>query len=278
MDFGLSGRRCIVTGASAGIGRAVAEGLAAEGASLLIVGRDEAALAEAAEAVRVAGAERAAAAGAAGDVPAVATFSADISAPGAGEAIVAAAVDLLGGVDVLVNNAGTSRAVPLGELGEADWEEQWRLNVRGPERLMAAVVPLMAAAGWGRIVNVASSSGKRPSGTNVAYSVTKSAQLALSRAYADAYAGQGVLVNAVAPGPVATGLWLDPGGLADQAAAARGQQRDEALAAAAARTPIGRMAEPGEIADVVVFLCSERAANVAGASWSVDGGAVPSFM
>ena len=259
MDLGLSGRRCVVTGASAGIGRAVAERLAAEGARLLLVGRDEARLRAAAP-------------------PDAEILAADVTAAGAGERIAAAAVDRIGGVDVLVNNAGTSRAVPLGELTDEDWEEQWRLNVRGPERLMAAVAPLMAAAGWGRIVNVASSSGKRPSATNVAYSVTKSAQLALSRAYADAWAGRGVLVNAVAPGPVATGLWLEPGGLADQAAAARGTTREQALAAAGARTPIGRMAEPGEIADAVVFLCSERASNVAGASWSVDGGAVPSFV
>jgi len=259
MDLGLSGRRCVVTGASAGIGRAVAERLAAEGARLLLVGRDEARLRAAAP-------------------PDAEILAADVTAADAGERIAAAAVDRIGGVDVLVNNAGTSRAVPLGELTDEDWEEQWRLNVRGPERLMAAVAPLMAAAGWGRIVNVASSSGKRPSATNVAYSVTKSAQLALSRAYADAWAGRGVLVNAVAPGPVATGLWLEPGGLADQAAAARGTTREQALAAAGARTPIGRMAEPGEIADAVVFLCSERASNVAGASWSVDGGAVPSFV
>jgi 3-oxoacyl-[acyl-carrier protein] reductase len=181
-------------------------------------------------------------------------------------------------VDVLVNNAGTSRNVPLPELDEAEWERQWQLNVRGPERLMRAVAPLMASAGWGRIVNVASSSGKRPSATNVAYSVTKSAQLALSRAYADAYAAQGVLVNAVTPGPTGTGLWLDAGGLADQAAAARGVDREQALSAAAARVPLGRLLEPQEIADVVVFLCSQRASSVAGASWSVDGGLVPSFI
>jgi 3-oxoacyl-[acyl-carrier protein] reductase len=147
----------------------------------------------------------------------------------------------------------------------------------GPMRLMRALAPAMAGRGWGRIVNVCSSSGKRPSQTNVAYSVAKAAQLSLSRAWADAYAGSGVLVNAVAPGPVGTGLWRDPGGLADQQAG-EGGSRAEALAAAAAKIPLGRLGEPAEIAAVIVFLCSEQAANVTGAAWSVDGGSVPVIL
>jgi 3-oxoacyl-[acyl-carrier protein] reductase len=133
----------------------------------------------------------------------------------------------------------------------------------------------MADRGWGRIVNVCSSSGKRPSSTNMAYSVTKAAELSLSRAFADLYASQGVLVNAVAPGPVAGELWLAPGGLADQAARARSGSREEVLESTASRVPIGRFATEEEIASVIVFLCSESASNVAGAAWSVDGGTVP---
>lgn len=261
MDLGLTGRRAIITGASRGIGRRVAHQLVREGARVLMVGRDEDALRAALP--ESGGAE---------------LLAADITEPGAGERIVAACVERLGGVDVLVNNAGTSRNVALDELTDADWDQQWLLNVRAPERLMKAAAPLMGQRRWGRIVNVASSSGKRTSASNVAYSVTKSAQLALSRAYADAFAAQGVLVNAVAPGPTASGLWLGPGGLAEQAAEKRGITREEALRAAAARSPLGRLSEPHEIADVVVFLCSERASAVAGASWSVDGGAVPSFI
>lgn len=268
MDLGLSGKRCVVTGASRGIGRAVAAALAAERAHVLLVGRDEAALTEAAGAVL----ERAPAGTRAE------TFAADITTPDSAEAIVGACVERLGGIDVLVNNAGTTDKIALGDLTEADWELQWQLNVRAPDRLMRAAAPRMATGGWGRIVNVASSSGKRPSARNPAYSVTKSAQLALSRAYADAWAAQGVLVNAVAPGPVATGLWLEPGGILDQEAAAQGIDRDGALAAAGAKVPRGRIGEPHEIADAIVFLCSERAANVVGAAWSVDGGSVPSFI
>jgi 3-oxoacyl-[acyl-carrier protein] reductase len=145
-------------------------------------------------------------------------------------------------------------------------------------RLMRACAPAMAERGWGRIVNVSSSSGKRPSLTNAAYSVTKAGMLSLSRAFADAYAARGVLVNAVTPGVVDTGLWLDPGGLADQVAAARGIDREEALASAGAKPPLGRFGTEQEIAAAIVFLCSERASNVAGAAWSVDGGTVPTIV
>jgi 3-oxoacyl-[acyl-carrier protein] reductase len=105
--------------------------------------------------------------------------------------------------------------------------------------------------------------------------VTKAAELSLSRAFADEFASSGVLINAVTPGPVAGEMWLAPGGLADQNADARGISREEALASAAARVPRGRMGTEEEIASVIVFLCSERASNVAGAAWSVDGGTVP---
>jgi 3-oxoacyl-[acyl-carrier protein] reductase len=140
---------------------------------------------------------------------------------------------------------------------------------------MRACAPRMAERGWGRIVNVASSSGKRPSGTNVAYSVAKAAQLSLSRSFADAYAAKGVLVNAVAPGPTGSSLWTEPGGLADQHAEAKNITRDEALEAARSRIPLGRLAEEEEIAAVIAFLCSEQASDVVGAAWSVDGGSVP---
>jgi NAD(P)-dependent dehydrogenase (short-subunit alcohol dehydrogenase family) len=163
----------------------------------------------------------------------------------------------------------------LEELTEADWRAQWELHVMAPMRLMRAAAPVMAERGWGRIVNVCSSSGKRPSATNMAYSVTKAAELSLSRSFADLYAGKGVLINAVAPGPIAGELWLAEGGLADQQARARGIPREEVLSSVASRTPLGRLGEEREIATVIVFLCSELASNVAGASWSVDGGTVP---
>ena len=262
MDLGLRDRGCIVTGASRGIGRATALALAAEGAALLLVARDADALADVARSCADAGAR-------------AKTLALDVTTPDAGDRLVADALERLGRLDVLVNDAGTSAFKPLEELNEEDWQRQWELHVMAPMRLMRAAAPRMAEAGWGRIVNVSSSSGKRPSQTNMAYSVTKAAELSLSRAFADLYASGGVLVNAVAPGPVATELWTGPGGLADQQAAARGVSREEVLGSRGRRVPLGRLAEAEEIAAVIVFLCSAAASNVAGAAWSVDGGTVP---
>ncbi len=258
MDLGVKGRACVVTGATSGIGRATAELLTAEGARVLYVARAEAEL------------ERLA--------PGGAYVAADITAPEAAERIVDACVERFGTIDVLVNNAGTSFVRPLDELTEEDWQGQWELHVMGPMRLMKAAAPRMVQAGWGRIVNVCSSAGKRPSLTNPAYSVTKAAQLSLSRVFADLYAADGILVNAVAPGAVASPLWTAPGGLAEQAAEAKGISTDEALDAQRAKIPLGRFAEPEEIASVVVFLCSERASTVTGAAWSADGGTVPFIL
>jgi 3-oxoacyl-[acyl-carrier protein] reductase len=105
--------------------------------------------------------------------------------------------------------------------------------------------------------------------------VTKAAELSLSRVFAAAYGSKGVLVNAVAPGPIGGDLWLEPGGLADQNAEAKGISRDEVLEATAQRTPLGRLGTEEEIAAVITFLCSEAASNVLGSAWSVDGGTVP---
>jgi 3-oxoacyl-[acyl-carrier protein] reductase len=147
-------------------------------------------------------------------------------------------------------------------------------------RLMRAFAPGMAERGWGRIVNVSSSAGKRPSSNlSAAYSVAKAAQLSLSRVFADAYGARGVLVNAVAPGPTSTPQWMAEGGLGDQTAAAKGlASREEAIAAQGGRAPLGRFGEAEEIAAVITFLCSERASNVTGAAWSVDGGTVGTIV
>ena len=176
----------------------------------------------------------------------------------------------------LVNNAGISQARALEELTDADWQEQWDLHVMAPMRLMRALAPAMADAGGGRVVNVSSSAGRRPSGRlDAAYSVTKAAQLSLSRVFADAFAAKRVLVNAVTPGAIEGETWITEGGLADQIAARSGKTRDEVLESARASPPLGRMGTDDEVAAVITFLCSELASNVAGAAWAVDGGVVP---
>jgi 3-oxoacyl-[acyl-carrier protein] reductase len=263
MELGLRDRVCVVTGASRGIGAATALMLCAEGAWVLLIGRDEAQLEGAVESAREAGGR------AEGMVL-------DVTAADAGEKIVLACGGRFGSpIAALVNNAGTSWTATPDELTDADWRRLWELHVMAPMRLMRSAAPAMAEAGWGRVVNVCSSSGKRPSLNNMAYSVTKAAQLSLSRAFADAWAARGVLVNAVAPGIVGSELWTQEGGLADQIAEQRGVSREEVLEERAKSVPLGRFGKPEEIAAVITFLCSERASDVVGAAWSVDGGAVP---
>src|SRR3954454_7395504 len=245
MDLGIEGRAAVVTGASRGIGLATARALEAEGVQVLHVARSS---------------------------------GLDVTKPGAAAEIVSECERRFGQLDILVNNAGTSRNRSLEELTDDEWDEQWELHVMASMRLMRAAVPGMLERGWGRVVNVGSSSGKRPSLSNPAYSVTKAAQLALSRVFADTYADRGVLVNAVAPGPVESPLWMADGGLADQAAERSGVTREEALEAARSKIPIGRFGTEDEIAAVIAFLCSERASDVLGSTWSVDGGAVPLFI
>ena len=200
----------------------------------------------------------------------------DVTAPDAAERIAA----LAGGpVDILVNNAGTSFARPLDELTDDEWNGQWELHVMASMRLMRAFAPGMAERGWGRIVNVSSSAGKRPSLTNAAYAVTKAAQLSLSRVFADAYAAQGRARQrgrARRRGQLAVDGRRRPG--RPDRRRARASRREEALAAQAAKIPLGRLATEDEIASVVAFLCSERASTVTGAAWSADGGTVATIV
>ena len=246
MNLGLEGKVCVVTGATRGIGAATATMLKQEGAEVLSVARSGADL------------------------------DLDVTGPDAGERVLAA---LPRAPWALVNAAGATQARPLDQLDDADWQAQWELHVMGPMRLMRALAPAMADAGGGRIVNVSSSSGKRPSRRlDASYSVTKAAQLSLSRLFADEWSARQVLVNAVAPGPIAGASWTADGGLADQLAARTGKTRDQVLESTAAGLPVGRMGTDDEAAAVIVFLCSQAASNVTGAAWSVDGGSVPIIL
>ncbi|HEY5977816.1 MAG TPA: SDR family oxidoreductase [Solirubrobacterales bacterium] len=262
MDLGLAGRSCVVTGASRGIGRETARLLGAEGADVLLVGRDE-------ERLQAATDEAAAAGGRA------AQLALDVTAPDAAERMLAAAEAEFGSLDVLVNNAGVASWRDLDDVPDEDWRAAYELNVIAPMKLMKAAIPGMAERGWGRVVNVCSTAAKRPSGSMPEYSVAKAAELSLSRLFADRHAGEGVLVNAICPGPVESEMWMEPGGLLDQSQRLSGAgSREEALETAGSKRPIGRLAKVGEIAAAIVFLCSERASYVSGAAWSVDGGTV----
>ena len=263
MELGLEGRGCLVTGGTAGIGLATAQELARAGARVAIVGRDaERAAAVAAELEQL-GAQDALGLGA------------DLATREGAEHAVAAASARFGGLDVLVNNVGAARTSTWWELDDEAWLQSFELNVMSFVRSIRAVLPGMRERGRGAIVNVSSTSGKRPSTSMPNYSVTKAAVLSLSRLVADLYAKDGIRSNAIAPGPTATEAWLAPGGLADQQAERIGKSRDEALEAVAKGRPLGRLAEPDEIAAVIVFLCSDRANYVTGSAWSADGGTVP---
>jgi 3-oxoacyl-[acyl-carrier protein] reductase len=262
VDLGLADRVAAVTGASRGIGRETARQLAAEGTNVVLIARSEEPLAEAARECEQAGGE-------------AEVLALDVTDPDAGQRIVAAAERRFGRLDVLVNNAGTARWRTIEEVPDEDWYAAWDLNVMAPMRAMKAAIPPMAERGWGRVVNVASTAGKRPSASMPEYSVAKSAELGLSRLFADRHARDGVLVNAVCPGPVESEMWMDEGGLLDQSMERSGHEsREEALAEAGAKRPIGRLATAAEVASAIVFLASERAGYVAGSAWSVDGGTV----
>ena len=248
MDLGLQERVCVVTGSTGGIGLVTARLLVEEGARVVTCGRSEAP-----------------------GVGEVLHVSVDLAEPDAPARVIREA----GEVDVLVNNVGSAYITSFAEVTDDEWEDAWQLNVMSYVRAIRAVVPQMRERGRGVIVNVSSTAGKRPSTGMPDYSVTKAAVLSLSRLVADLYAGEGIRCNAVAPGPTATEAWLGDGGLADQQAARTGKSREEVLEAVGKGRPLGRLAEPEEIAAVIAFLCSDRASYVTGAAWSADGGTVP---
>jgi 3-oxoacyl-[acyl-carrier protein] reductase len=263
LNLGLENRVCAITGASSGIGFEVTRQLCSEGAKVLMISRNPEQLAAMSEVVRAEG-------GTAG------VLVMDITEDHAGEHVVAAARQEFGGLDVLVNNAGAAKWRDLEDTPDEDFRDQLELSVMAPLNLMRAALPAMLERGWGRVVNVSSTAGKRPSSMMPDYSVGKAAMLSLSRLFADRYAQQGVLVNAVCPGPTESELWMEPGGLLDQAGSASGaDSRKETREGVGAKRPIGRLATPEEIASVVTFLCSDRASYVSGAAWGVDGGTVP---
>jgi NAD(P)-dependent dehydrogenase (short-subunit alcohol dehydrogenase family) len=248
LDLGLRDRVCIVTGSTGGIGLATARMLAAEGARVVTSGRSP-------------------------DGPGVGEalhVSCDLSQPGEPERLVEAAVGALDGLDCLVNNVGLARIAKFEEVPDDEWDAYWQLNLMSYVRSIRAALPAFRERGRGVVVNVSSTAGKRPSTGMPHYSVVKAAVLSLSRLVADLYAKEGVRCNAVTPGPTATEAWIGDGGLADQQG-----ERQEVLAKVGAGRPLGRLAEPEEIASVIAFLCSDRASYVTGSAWSADGGTVP---
>jgi NAD(P)-dependent dehydrogenase (short-subunit alcohol dehydrogenase family) len=244
VELGLRDKVCVVTGSTGGIGERVVEQLRAEGALTVSSGRSP-------------------------HGPGDLHVSGDLAERGTPELLIETTLQRFGRLDRLVNNVGGTEIRKLAELTDDDWQASFELNLMSAVRTTRAALPALVET-KGAIVNVSSTSAKRPSGGMPDYSVLKAALLSFSRLVADLHAKDGIRCNAVTPGPTATAAWIGDGGLADQQG-----DREEVLAKVGAGRPLGRLAEPEEIAAVIVFLLSERASYVTGAAWSADGGTVP---
>jgi NAD(P)-dependent dehydrogenase (short-subunit alcohol dehydrogenase family) len=235
----LGGQRALVTGATSGIGRAVALQLARDGAEVIVHGRDAARGAETVKEITAAGGKARFVAADLGDAADVQRLAGDV-----------------GEVDILINNAGISLFAPTAEVDVAAFDKMFASNVRAPFFLVAALAPGMAARGRGSIVNLSSMAGGVGLVGGAAYGATKASLEAMTRAWAAEYSASGVRVNAIAPGPVYTPT---PSGR-------------EFITALGETTPMHRASEPEEIAEVIAFLASPRASYITGATVAADGG------
>jgi NAD(P)-dependent dehydrogenase (short-subunit alcohol dehydrogenase family) len=245
--FALDGRVALVTGASSGIGRAIAETMAQAGARVVLVARRENALADTCNAIVAAGGE-------------AATLACDLADRAALEGCAAQASRAFGAPDIVVNCAGTNIRKPMLELTADDWDRTMRLNLDAPFFLSQRLVPAMIARGWGRIVNVASLQSVRAFANSGAYGASKGGIVQLTRAQAEAWSSKGVNANAIAPGFFATPL---------TAAVASDPVKWQANAA---RTFIGRNGELPDLAGTTLFLASRASDYVTGQTIFVDGG------
>jgi NAD(P)-dependent dehydrogenase (short-subunit alcohol dehydrogenase family) len=256
--LGLDGRRAVVTGASRGIGLAITRGLVDEGVRVIAGARTSSPeLRELAEG---------------GGVREVLV---DLATPDGPAALVAAAAEE-GPIDVLVNNVGAVKVRAHGflEVTDEDWRETWELGFMAAVRTTRAVVPHMLEAGGGRIVSTVSVNAFLPDPAVIDYSAAKAALANFSKALSKELGPRGIRVNTVCPGPVSTGLWLGHGGVAQTVAAAGGPAAEDVAAAQAAQAATGRFTAPEEVADLVLLLAGDRAGNVTGADFVIDGGLV----
>ena len=257
MDLELGGKRAVVTGGTAGIGLAVAKGLAAEGARVFVAGRDQGRVDAAVAELRDGGAD-------------AAGYAADVADAAQVDALAAAVGEAFGGADILVNNAGTGSNETVLDAADAKWQAYWDLHVMAAVRLARALAPGMKAAGGGVILHNASICATQPLYYEPIYNVTKAALVMFSKCLAAELIGDGIRVNAVNPGLVLTGDWIKTAKQLTEGTDRTWEQYLQGIADENA--PIGRFATPEEVADLFVFLASARASYIVGSTTYVDGG------
>jgi NAD(P)-dependent dehydrogenase (short-subunit alcohol dehydrogenase family) len=252
MELGLTGRRAIVTGASQGIGLAVTRALVAEGASVVAASRHGSEELDALDGVE--------------------SVLVDLTTPAGPSELVASA----GPVDILVNNAGavTPRLSGFAAVTDEQWEATFALTLMSAVRVTRAVIGEMVASGRGTIVTTSSVNAFLPDPVVIDYGAAKAALTNFCKALSKEVGPAGVRVNTVSPGPVSTALWLGGSGVAETVARTVGGDADAVARNAVAGTATGRFTTPEEVADLVVFLCGDRAGNVTGADFVIDGGLI----
>jgi NAD(P)-dependent dehydrogenase (short-subunit alcohol dehydrogenase family) len=256
MELGLEGRTVVVTGASKGIGLAIAEAFVREGATVVAGARHTS---PGLDALVSTGHTRA--------------VEVDLGAPGGPERLVAAAGD---GIDILVNNVGaaTPRVDGFLSVTEEQWERSFSLNFFAALRATRAALPGMIERRRGVIVNVSSVNARLPDPLVIDYSAAKAALANLSKSLSKELGPHGIRINDVAPGPVRTDLWLGAGGVAQTVGASSGLAPEDVAAGAVAGTATRRFTSPDEVAELVLYLAGDRAANITGTSVAIDGGLV----